>query len=476
MTFAEARRALERDETSCVALVSSFLERIDADNDRINAFVYVDRDGALSHAHYLDGLRARGDVRPLAGLVLAVKDNICIRGRKVTCSSRMLADFESVIDATVIERLRDLGAIFIGKTNCDEFAMGSSNESSWFGPVRNPLNEEWVPGGSSGGSAAAVAAGMCHAALGSDTGGSIRQPAAFCGAVGLKPTYGRVSRFGLVAFASSFDVIGPIANSIEDVAILLEAIAGVDPNDATSAPVIVPPYREAINASLQGLRIGLPREYFGEGLSDEIRAAVDAQVEHLRTSGAEIIDISLPHTEYGIAAYYILTTAEASSNLARYDGVRYGFRPEREALATAEAGSPLQALYTETRTRGFGEEVKRRIMLGTYVLSSGYYEAYYARAQRVRRLIRNDFDKAFEQVDVILTPATPTPPFRIGELNDDPLAMYLEDVYTVTANLAGIPGLVIPVGERTAPVGLQLLGRHFEEALLLQVGEFLMRS
>jgi aspartyl-tRNA(Asn)/glutamyl-tRNA(Gln) amidotransferase subunit A len=476
MTFAEARRALERDETSCVALVSSFLERIDADNDRINAFVYVDRDGALSHAHYLDGLRARGEARPLAGLVLGVKDNICIRGRKVTCSSRMLADFESVIDATVIERLRDLGAIFIGKTNCDEFAMGSSNESSWFGPVRNPLNEDWVPGGSSGGSAAAVAAGMCHAALGSDTGGSIRQPAAFCGAVGLKPTYGRVSRFGLVAFASSFDVIGPIANSIEDVAILLEAIAGVDPHDATSAPVIVPPYREAINASLQGLRIGLPREYFGEGLSEAIRAAVDTQVEHLSTSGAEIIDISLPHTGYGIAAYYILTTAEASSNLARYDGVRYGFRPEREALATAEAGSPLQALYTETRTRGFGEEVKRRIMLGTYVLSSGYYEAYYARAQRVRRLIRNDFDKAFEQVDVILTPATPTPPFRIGELNDDPLAMYLEDVYTVTANLAGIPGLVIPVGDRTAPVGLQLLGRHFEEALLMQVGEFLMRS
>jgi aspartyl-tRNA(Asn)/glutamyl-tRNA(Gln) amidotransferase subunit A len=476
MTFAEARRALERDETSCVALVSSFLERIDADNDRINAFVYVDRDGALSHAHYLDGLRARGEARPLAGLVLGVKDNICIRGRKVTCSSRMLADFESVIDATVIERLRDLGAIFIGKTNCDEFAMGSSNESSWFGPVRNPLNEDWVPGGSSGGSAAAVAAGMCHAALGSDTGGSIRQPAAFCGAVGLKPTYGRVSRFGLVAFASSFDVIGPIANSIEDVAILLEAIAGVDPHDATSAPVIVPPYREAMNASLQGLRIGLPREYFGEGLSEAIRAAVDTQVEHLSTSGAEIIDISLPHTGYGIAAYYILTTAEASSNLARYDGVRYGFRPEREALATAEAGSPLQALYTETRTRGFGEEVKRRIMLGTYVLSSGYYEAYYARAQRVRRLIRNDFDKAFEQVDVILTPATPTPPFRIGELNDDPLAMYLEDVYTVTANLAGIPGLVIPVGDRTAPVGLQLLGRHFEEALLMQVGEFLMRS
>ncbi|ARA93369.1 aspartyl/glutamyl-tRNA amidotransferase subunit A [Rhodothermaceae bacterium RA] len=485
-TFADARRALDADETSCEALVSSFLETIDADNDRYNIFLQVDREGALNHARYLDSQRKRGHDRPLAGLVLGVKDVICIKDREVSCASRMLHGFESLYDATVIAKLRDAGAIFIGKTNCDEFAMGSSNENSYFGAVRNPLNPDYVPGGSSGGSAAAVAAGMCHAALGSDTGGSIRQPAAFCGVVGLKPTYGRVSRYGLVAYASSFDCIGPFAHSVEDVAWLMEVLAGQDPADATSAPVPVPAYREVLGGSLHGLRIGLPREYFGEGLDADIRRVLEEVVGKLEAQGAEIKELSMPHTDYGIATYYVLTTAEASSNLSRYDGVRYGYRADldeiRAAIAEARARgeaeqSVLRELYVESRTDGFGEEVKRRIMLGTYVLSSGYYEAYYAKAQRVRTLIRSDFDRAFEEVDVLLTPATPTPPFPLGSKTDNPLEMYLSDIYTVTANLAGVPGLVVPVGEHPSgfPVGLQLLGRHFDEALLLQVGDAVMK-
>lgn len=508
-TFAEAHRALEADETSCEELVSSFLERIDERDDEINAFTTVDREGALNHARYLDSQRERGNPRPLAGLVLGVKDNICIRGYPVTCGSRMLENFSSLYDATVIDRLRDAGAVFIGKTNCDEFAMGSSNETSYFGPVRNPHNSEYVPGGSSGGSAAAVAAGMCHAALGSDTGGSVRQPSAFCGVVGLKPTYGRVSRYGLVAFASSLDVIGPVANSVEDVATLLNVIAGEDDDDSTSASVSVPDYTRALTGDAEGVKIGLPAEYFTEGLDPAIEDLVRAKVDELESHGATVEEVSLPHTEYGVAAYYLLATAEASSNLARYDGIRYGHRSdlqdtkkelgERRAelkdelsaartqgqeervaeleAQLAEEQSVLDALYTRTRTEGFGEEVKRRIMLGTYALSAGYYDDYYEKAQRVRTLIRHDFDEAFEQVDVLVTPTTPTPPFRLGEKTDDPLEMYLNDVYTVTANLAGVPGLTVPVGshpeEPHLPVGLQLLGPHFDEAALLQVGDVL---
>ena len=507
-TFSDAQRALKNDETSCEALVSSFLDRIEQRNDELNAFIELDEDGARNHARYLDSQRARGHERPLAGLIVGVKDVLCMRGRKVTCGSKMLSCFESLIDATALKRLRDAGAIFIGKTNCDEFAMGSSNETSHAGPVRNPVDPTRVPGGSSGGSAAAVADGMAHAALGTDTGGSIRQPAAFCGVVGLKPTYGRVSRYGLVAYASSFDTIGPMAHSVEDVARLLEAMAGPDPNDATSADVPVPSYTDALTNSVEGLRIGLPKEYFAEGLDEEIQEMVYAKVRRLKAAGATVQEVSLPHTDYGIAAYYILTTAEASSNLARYDGVRYGHRADvketrdtlqaehqqlKKSRDTAQANgnaerakalqealdaqeSLLNRLYADTRTEGFGTEVKRRIMLGTYVLSSGYYDAYYEKAQRVRTLIRNDFDQAFEAVDVLITPATPTPAFELGSKVDDPLAMYLNDVYTVTANLAGVPGLVVPAGTHSSglPVGMQLLGRHFDEATLLQVGDVAM--
>ena len=510
-TFADARRALDNGETSCEELVSSFLAAVEADNERLNAFIYVDDEGARAQARRLDDARARGRDVPLAGLVLAVKDVLCIKEWKVTCASRILSNFTSLYDATAIARLREAGAVFIGKTNCDQFAMGSSNENSYFGPVRNPHNEAYVPGGSSGGSAAAVAAGLCHAALGTDTGGSIRQPAAFCGVVGLKPTYGRVSRYGLVAFASSFDCMGPFAHSVEDVAHLLEVMAGIDPLDSTSAPVTVPRYTEALTGSVRGVRIGLPREYYAEGLDDDIRRMLNAQVERLREAGAEIKDVAMPHTEYGIATYYILATAEASSNLARYDGIRYGYRADLDAtrralaeerdafeaaLTAAEADgdadraaqarrqietqdSLLRRIYAQSRTEGFGDEVKRRIMLGTYVLSAGYYDAYYGKAQRVRSLIRSDFDRAFEEVDVLLTPVTPMPGFKLGSKVDDPLEMYLSDIYTVTANLAGVPGLVIPLGTHPGgeglPVGMQLLGRHFDEALLLRVGDVAMR-
>lgn len=482
VTYADARRALEQGETSCEALVSSFLERIEAENARLNAFISVDAAGALAQARTLDQRLRQGEpLPPLGGLVLAVKDVICIKDQRVTCGSRMLENFVSLYDATVIERLRAAGVIFIGKTNCDEFAMGSSNETSYFGPARNPINPDYVPGGSSGGSAVAVAAKMCHAALGSDTGGSIRQPAAFCGVVGLKPTYGRVSRYGLVAYASSLDTIGPFAHTVEDVARLLQVMAGVDRWDSTSAPVAVPDYVAALDRPMQGLRIGLPREYFAEGLDPEIRQVLEKRAAQLEAAGAVVQEVSLPHTEYGIAAYYILATAEASSNLARYDGIRYGYRADVQQIRRelAESGSDdavIYRLYVRSRSEGFGTEVKRRIMLGTYVLSAGYYEAYYAKAQRVRRLIRQDFDRAFEQVDVLLTPASPTPPFPLGSKLSDPLEMYLSDVYTVTANLAGIPGLVVPVGthSRGFPVGAQLLGRHFDEATLLQVGKTLM--
>lgn len=507
-TFADARTALAQDETSCETLVSSFLDQIEAQNDALNAYIHVDAEGAYAQAHAIDAARAKGAELPLAGMVMGIKDVICIKDQHVTCASRILSNFTSLYDATAIQRLRDAGAIFVGKTNCDQFAMGSSNENSYFGPVRNPHNPAYVPGGSSGGSAAAVAAHMAHTTLGSDTGGSIRQPAAFCGIVGLKPTYGRVSRYGLVAYASSCDCVGPFGHSVQDVASVLQVIAGRDPSDSTSAAVPVPDYSEAFTGSVEGLRIGLPKEYYAEGLDPHIRSLLEAQVAFLEQEGAIIKEVSLPHTEYGIATYYIITTAEASSNLARYDGIRYGYRAdlgevkhslqqEKEALQTAiaEAGddvekvavlrkqladqdSLLGRLYVQTRTEGFSEEVKRRIMLGTYVLSAGYYDAYYGKAQKVRTLIRRDYDNAFTDVDVLLTPATPTPAFEIGSIVDDPLTMYLNDIYTVTANLAGVPGLVVPIGAHPSglPVGMQLLGRPFDEMTLLQVGDVVMQQ
>ena len=413
---------------------------------------------------------------PLAGMVVGVKDVINSYGLPLTCGSRILDGFDSLFDATVVERLRVAGAIIIGKLNCDEFAMGSSNENSAFGAVRNPVSREHVPGGSSGGSAAAVGANLCHVALGSDTGGSIRQPASFCGVVGLKPTYGRVSRFGLVAFASSLDSIGPLARTIDDAELVLAAISGRDERDATSLPLPVHA------AEVLPRRIGIPKEYFGRGTAHAVHPEIVAAIESARSkfeqSGIEVVEVSLPHTEYGVAAYYIVASAEASSNLARFDGVRYGYRADAAAIA-AEVDdddlSPLDAMYTATRTAGFGEEVKRRIMLGTYALSSGYYDAYYDKAQRVRTLIRRDFEHAFADVDVLLAPVSPTPAFRLGERIDDVLAMYLVDVFTVPSSLAGIPGLSVPMGATVEglPIGVQLLGPSFSETTLFAAGRIL---
>ena len=493
-TFAEARRALRADETSCEALVSSFLERIDAENERLNALLAVDREGALSHARYLDSQREKSRARPLTGLVLAVKDVLSVRGSTLTCGSKMLGGFTALYDATVIERLREAGAIFIGQANCDEFAMGSSNETSHFGPVQHPVSAEHVPGG---GAAAAVAAGFCHAALGSDTGGSLRQPAAFCGLAGLRPTYGRVSRHGLAAHASSLDAVGPLAHSVEDAARLLGIIAGEDERDATSASAPVPDYTAALGrdpeAVLDGLRVGLPREYlaaapFAEALDDGVRGRIEEQAERLRAAGAETVEVSLPNAQYGLAAYYILATAEASSNLARYDGVRYGHRTAGNAAAgnatagkaSAEPGeAALEQMRARSRTEGFGAEVKRRIMLGTYVLGAGHGRRYYEQARRVRTLIKNDFDRAFDEVDLLLAPATPTPAFRQGSRAGDPIRMYRSDLFTVGASLAGVPALALPAGTHPAkphlPVGAQLIGRPFDEALVLQTGEAMMK-
>ena len=394
---------------------------------------------------------------------MAIKDNICVTGMQTSCGSRILGPYHPPYDATVIERLRAAGAVIIGKTNCDEFAMGSSNENSAFGPVKNPWDISRVPGGSSGGSAAAVAAGIVPVALGSDTGGSVRQPAALCGVIGLKPTYGRVSRYGLVAFGSSLDQIGVLARNVSDAASVLQVIAGRDPHDATTADVPVPDYSAELNEDVRGLRIGVSRALLGEGLDPEVRSAIDKSIDAYRELGAEIVDVDLPHAQYAIAVYYIIATAEASSNLARYDGVRYGFR--------AEDAPALREMYRKTRDEGFGPEVKRRIMLGTYVLSAGYYDAYYLKAQKVRTLLRQDFANAFEKCDAVLTPTTPTPAFMFGEKSDDPLAMYLNDIYTVTANLAGVPGISVPCGlsSEGLPIGLQLLGPNWSEARLLRL-------
>jgi aspartyl-tRNA(Asn)/glutamyl-tRNA(Gln) amidotransferase subunit A len=456
------RARMARDETTARAVAEASVDAAERLNDTLNAFLQIDRAGALRRAGAVNA--AAGDSKQaLAGIPIAVKDNICVRGLQTSCGSHILGDYRPPYDATAVERLNAAGAIIIGKTNCDEFAMGSSNENSAFGPVRNPWDTERVPGGSSGGSAAAVSAGIVPVALGSETGGSVRQPASLCGIVGLKPTYGRVSRYGLVAFGSSLDQIGIFGLSARDVGAVLGVIAGRDPRDATTAEVAVPDYAGALAGGVEGARIGVPRELFGEGLDAEVRASVEQAIEVYRDLGAEIVEVELPHAKYCIAVYYILATAEASSNLARYDGVRYGFR--------AEEAPELRAMYRRTRDEGFGAEVKRRIMLGTYVLSSGYYEAYYHKAQQVRTLIRRDFQKAFEQCEAILTPTTPTTAFLLGEKTDDPLSMYLNDIYTCTANLAGIPGISLPCGlsGEGLPIGFQLMGTNWSEATLLRL-------
>lgn len=440
------------------------LERIDRDNERLNALLTVTRDAALARAAAMDGdIKQAIQEKPLAGIPVVVKDNMCAEGIRTSCGSRILENYVPPYTATAVRNLAEAGAILIGKANLDEYAMGSSTENSAYGPARNPWNTEYVPGGSSGGSAVAVAGGFVPAALGSDTGGSVRQPASFCGIVGLKPTYGRVSRYGLVAYASSLDQIGPLTLNVRDAARVLGAISGHDPRDSTSANVPVADYLGALTGDLKGIRVGVPPECFAEGLDPEVRSAVEAGIQKLADRGATIVEVNLPHMKYVIAVYYIIATAEASSNLARFDGVRYGFR--------AEEARTLSEMYRRTRDLGFGAEVKRRIMLGTFVLSSGYYDAYYEKAQRVRSMLVNDFDEAFAKCDVIATPTAPTPPFKIGEKTDDPLAMYLGDIYTVTINLAGLPAINVPCGmsSNRLPIGMQLIGNHFDEARLLNI-------
>lgn len=492
---------LRNKKITLPGIVDSYLDAVSEKNETLNAFISTDTDFVKSEAERIQKKINNGTAGSLAGAVIGVKDVICEKGKITSCSSRMLANFESVYDATVIEKLKKEDAILLGRINMDEFAMGSSTENSYYGPTKNPHDPERVPGGSSGGSAAAVAAGMCNLSLGSDTGGSIRQPASYCGVVGLKPTYSRVSRYGLVAFASSFDCIGPFGNSVDDVASVLQVISGADPMDNSSAQLPVPNYSEELKKSTGKLKIGVPEEYFGEGLDDEIRVRIQSYLKDLGNSNAELIPIQLPHAKYGIAAYYILATAEASSNLARYDGIRYGHRAdfdqveqgliqEQNALQEqikiavgadheqlveelANIDSSLVRLYKKSRTEGFGTEVKRRIMLGTYVLSAGYYDAYYAKAQKIRRLIKQDFDEAFEKVDVIASPTAPTTAFKLGEKLEDPVQMYLNDVYTITANLAGICGISVPAGFHSSglPVGIQFLANAFNETAILKAGK-----
>lgn len=465
LTLHELQDRFTKGDVTAQDIVRAYSLRINQVEPKIKAYVTLAKDSAMVQAEALDTqLKGWRKTVPLMGMPIAVKDNICTEGVPTTCSSRMLATFVPPYSATVVSRLRVRGYLLLGKTNLDEFAMGSSTENSAFGPSRNPWNPAYVPGGSSGGSAAAVAADECAAALGSDTGGSIRQPAALCGVVGLKPTYGRVSRYGLVAFASSLDQIGPITKDVTDAAILMNAIAGHDPSDSTSANVPVPDYMKALKKQdVKKLRIGLPKEYFAEGLHPEVDQAVRQAVAVLQELGGDIKEISLPTTGAAVAAYYLIATAEASSNLARYDGVKYGLR--------AKQSKDLLDMYMKTRQEGFGPEVKRRIMLGTYVLSAGYYDAYYRKAQQVRTLIENDFLNAFKSCDAIITPTAPTPAFALGEKVDDPLAMYLNDIYTVTANLAGIPGLSVPCGLSSArlPIGFQLLGPYWSEPTLFKL-------
>jgi aspartyl-tRNA(Asn)/glutamyl-tRNA(Gln) amidotransferase subunit A len=449
-------------DLSVTEVITNVYEEIERTDKDVRAFISICPERALEEARRMDGKIGAGEpLEPLAGVPVAIKDNMTIRDMKTTCGSRVLESYMPTYTATAVERLRSAGAIVIGKANCDEFAMGSSTENSGFFVTRNPHNLERVPGGSSGGSAASVASGTSLIALGSDTGGSIRTPASFCGVVGIKPTYGRVSRYGLVAFASSLDQIGPIAKSVRECAQTLEAICGFDHFDSTSADAAVPEFTKNLDQSIQGTRIGIPKEYFFGGLDPQVKAKIEAGMRLYEDLGCKLHEISLPHTEYAIATYYLIATAEASSNLARFDGVRYGSR---------EGGnSTLQEMYRKTRHNGFGKEVKRRILLGTYALSAGYYDAYYLKALKVRTLMLRDFQKAFEQVDVILTPTSPTVAFRIGEKTGDPLSMYLSDIFTITLNLAGLPGISVPCGKNSEnlPIGMQLMANHFEEGLLM---------
>jgi aspartyl-tRNA(Asn)/glutamyl-tRNA(Gln) amidotransferase subunit A len=457
------RAALAAKRISARELAQDYLARIAKENPRLNAFLALSPDRAYAQADRVDSLIARGEsLPPLAGVPMAIKDVISTRGVTTTCGSRILENYVPPYDATAVERLESAGAVLLGKTNCDEFAMGSSNENSAYGPVRNPVALDRVPGGSSGGSAAAVAAGLAVAALGTDTGGSIRQPGAFCGIPAMMPTYGRVSRYGLIAFASSLDRIGPFATNVRDTATVMEVIAGRDAHDSTSAAVPVADYGATLEKPIAGIRIGIPREYFGPGMDPSVRQNVEAAIGTLEKQGCKLVELQMPHTAYAIAVYYIIATAEASSNLARYDGVRYGLR--------VPAGT-LMEMYRKTRGTGFGPEVKRRIMLGTYVLSAGYYDAYYRKGQQVRALIAQDFREAFEKVDAIVTPTSPVPAFPLGERTEDPLAMYLADIYTVTGSLAGVPGISVPCGNTPEglPVGLQIFGRHYDEARVLQL-------
>ena len=451
---------LRNGDYSSVELTRYFLDRIERLDPGLNSYITVDAEGALAQAGIADQMLRQGNGSPLSGVPIAHKDIFCTQGVRTSCGSRMLDNFIAPYDATVVSRFKEAGAVMLGKTNMDEFAMGSSNETSFYGPVHNPWDRARVPGGSSGGSAAAVAARLCAGATGTDTGGSIRQPAALCGITGLKPTYGRVSRYGMIAFASSLDQAGPMARSAEEVALMLQVMAGADPRDSTCSEESAPDYAANLGQDIAGLRIGLPREFFGEGLDSGVAASLEAAMAQFRALGAEVVEISLPNNHLSVPAYYVVAPAECSSNLARFDGVRFGHR--------CHAPQNLEDLYKRSRAEGFGKEVKRRILIGTYALSAGYYDAYYLKAQRIRQLIAADFRRAFEQVDIIASPATPGTAFAIGEKIDDPVTMYLSDIYTIAVNLAGLPGMSIPVGPANSlPVGLQLIGNYFDEGRLL---------
>ncbi|HTA77602.1 MAG TPA: Asp-tRNA(Asn)/Glu-tRNA(Gln) amidotransferase subunit GatA [bacterium] len=461
-TIHEIAADLKAKKVSSVELTKATMAHLKAVEPKVQSFITITEEVALAQAAEADKRLASGsNVTALTGVPLGIKDLLCTKGVQTTCASKMLEGFKPPYDATVVERLNAAGAIMVGKTNMDEFAMGSSTESSYYKKTKNPWNLSCVPGGSSGGSASCVSADQAFASLGSDTGGSIRQPAALCGIVGLKPTYGRVSRYGLIAFASSLDQIGPMTKDVEDCALMMNAIAGHDPKDSTSANVAVPDYLVEMKKSIKGLKIGIPKEFFPEGMNPEVTEATKKAIDQLKSLGAEVHEISLPHSPYSLAAYYVLAPSEASSNLARYDGVRYGLRVP---------GENIVEMYSKTRAAGFGPEVKRRIMLGTYALSSGYYDAYYLKALKVRRLIKQDYDKAFEKVDIIVTPTVPNPAFKFGEKTDNPLTMYLEDVFTISINIAGVPGLSLPCGlsKTGLPIGLQMIGKPFDEATLLK--------
>ena len=474
----EIRDAIVTGQTSAVDVCRAAVTRIEQTNPALNAFNHVVAERALDRAGHIDRQRASGTaLGPLAGVPVALKDNLCVKGVRTTASSKILDTFIPPYDATVVQRLESAGAVIVGKTNCDEFAMGSSNENSAYGPVHNPWATSRTPGGSSGGSAAAVAAQCVPLALGSDTGGSIRQPASFCGVVGLKPTYGRVSRYGLLAFASSLDQIGPFTRSVADAAVALSVLSGRDPMDSTSSEEPVPDFTAALTGDIRGVRVGVPRAFVANGVDQAVRRAFDAAVVVLRDAGATLVDIELPYARYAIPVYYLICTAEASSNLARYDGVKYGYR------SPTAKDEPLTTMYSRTRDEGFGAEVKRRIVLGTYVLSAGYYDAFYLKAQQVRTLLRRDYEQAFSQADVIVMPTSPIPPFKLGEKTDDPLQMYLADIFTVSVNLAGLPGISIPCGfverpERSErlPIGFQVIGRMFDEATMLRVADVYERA